>query len=147
MSVYGGEKGAGCNKLYWRLRNSELYRKNTEPLWGTKPSLQGLLVWSWRDHQVSTNIMARHTRPWQDPKIEKKRLSQTENSARPHLILFSGSVITSCFSFHFQYPHIHTLSSCFLLAKTEPAANPIYPQASNTIEFNNVHITRNECMV
>lgn len=142
-------KGAGCNKLYWRLRISELYRKNMEPLWSTKPHFTRVPCMVM---QRPSGLHQHPQSPWQGPNSEKERLIQTENSIRPHPILFSGSewttVITSrCFSFHFQYPHIYILSSCFLLAKTEPATNLIDPQAPNIIAFNNAYITRNECMV
>lgn len=71
---------------------------------------------------------------WQGSNSKKERLIQAANSTRPHFMIFPGSVWTTvisscCFSSYFQYPHIDNLSNCFLLSKTDPITNPIYPQA------------------
>lgn len=150
MSVpVGVRKGVGCNKLHWRLRISELYRKKMELLWDTKPYFTEAPCMAM---QSPSGLHQHPQSPWQGPNSGKERLIQTENSTQPRFILFSGSVLTTviatcCFAFHFQYPHIHVLSSGFLLAKTESATNSICPQAPNVIEFNNACIKRSKCGV
>lgn len=89
-------RGVGCNKLHWRLRILELYRKNMEPLWGTNPHFTEAPCMA---IQRPSGLRQHPQSPWQGPNSEKERLIQTENTAWFYII----------FWFSVNYCHYHLL--------------------------------------